>query len=463
MPDALSRDLKVPHVGLENDADIGAALEWFGRASGDPTAFRMRLRAAQRTYTALTAGPDALGQDLSLTAMGKDIVASFFAQAKSLLDDRRSFDFALASRCIPWVKQIGVNVEVLSRVPGACERARRMLENRSTEPDSGLFELAMAGNYAADGDEVVFVEEQKGMAKTPDLHLFAAGHPKPVAVEFKRLRSGRYEFDERELQRSIFQRMAKVIDRHSLSVHIDVNYTVELKDIPESYLADWLLRYLSSPLITPGRYPWHDEFGSGEIRPANVAAVLDDIADSSLYFGTKLARLLAGCPVRESGYHLVAELDPDERDPRYFEAFHFGSVITWQCTAPASIDRKARHVKAKLVEAGRQVKTQEVGVIHLAMDAEIGCESSDLRRQRNKEVIQEFHAESLVAALYVHYLVPRVSESHAWLIDETVDKFGQGEESVPKMMIFSGSTPLENGLPAWRQTLGRPPQSSLIK
>ena len=90
------------------------------------------------------------------------------------------------------------------------------------------------------------------------------------------------------------------------------------------------------------------------------------------------------------------------------------------------------------------------------MDVEIGCESSDLRRQRNKEVILEFQAESPVAALYVHYLVPRISEMHSWIVDETVDMFGAGTDPVPSMMIFPGSAPLDNSLPAWKQPLTVP-------
>lgn len=90
------------------------------------------------------------------------------------------------------------------------------------------------------------------------------------------------------------------------------------------------------------------------------------------------------------------------------------------------------------------------------MDVEVGCDSSDLRRERNKEVILQFLAESLVAALYVHYLVPRVSESHSWLVDETVDSFGAGRNPVPSMRIFPSSAPIGNDLPAWRQTVALP-------
>ena len=154
-----------------------------------------------------------------------------------------------------------MNVEALANVPGAEQRARRMLQDAASEPDGPMLELVMAGNYAADGEDVAFIPEQPGQAKTPDIHLTVDGRSERVAVEFKRLRAGQYEADERELQRRIFRRAAEIIDRRQLSLSIDVNYSVELKDVPETYLSDWVLRFLSSPLFTSGHYPWRDEFG----------------------------------------------------------------------------------------------------------------------------------------------------------------------------------------------------------
>jgi hypothetical protein len=90
------------------------------------------------------------------------------------------------------------------------------------------------------------------------------------------------------------------------------------------------------------------------------------------------------------------------------------------------------------------------------MDTEVGCDSSDLRRERNRLVILEFQSESLVAALYIHYLAPRMPEAHSWLVDETVDKFGAGRDPVPSMMIFPGSKALGNDLPAWKQSVPVP-------
>lgn len=444
--------LKRRPAGIEPDEHVATALSWLSTVSGDASAFWRRIEAAQSRYRKFTAAPENFGQDPRLTELGPDVVASFLAQAKSLLDDRRTYDIALASRSIPWVKQIGVKLSDLARVAGARERARRMLADQSTEPDGPLLELVMAGNYAADGLDVAFVPEAPGQAKTPDLHLVAPGVAEPVAIELKRLRQGQYEQVEQARHRLLFSRAAALIHERGLSLCIDVNYKRELTEVPESYLAERLLGFLASPLVMVGAYRWRDEFGFGEIRPANLDAAREDTRDSSLYFGTKMARLLSGTQVRETGYHLAANGIPDHRDPRFMDKINYASVVTWQCTASEAVEKKARHVKARLVEADRQLRSAGIGIIHLAMDAEVGCQSSDLRRERNKEVILEFEAKSRVVALHVHYLVARISESHAWLVDETIDTFGAGRASPPSMMIFPGAKSIGNALPAWKQS-----------
>lgn len=439
--------------GSGEKESIQVALDWFATSSGDATAFWKRLLDAQQRYRAFVEDPKNLGRDPSLSALGPDVVGAFLAQGKSRLDDRASYDLPLASRTIPWIHQIGSNVGRLGSVPGAADRAKRMLKDQRTEPDGPLLELVVAGNYAAEDFNVAFVEEVSA-SKTPDLHLSLPGIAAPMGIECKRLRRGDYETGERNRNKQIFKHAAAIIHAKRLSLHIDVNYARELGDVPDSYLAERLERFLASPLVMLESYPWKDEFGSGEIRPANLPAVKRDIADDGpLYFGPKMARLLTGSPVRENSYQMAANGEPDSRDRRFMEKVYFASVLTWQCSAAAAIESKAKHIKKKLAEADSQLKTVGVGIIHMAMDVELGCESSDLRRERNKEKILEFQSESLVAALYVHYLVPRISEAHSWVVDETVDKYGAHPGVIPTMNLFPAAVAFDNDLPAWKQVL----------
>ncbi|TFW13368.1 hypothetical protein E4L96_19925 [Massilia arenosa] len=440
-----------PLHGVEYDEDILAGLDWLAVTSGNRREFWDRLKHAQEAYIAATGDPERLGQDPSIAELGVDQVASYLAQSKSLLDNRRSWDPALAPKTVPLIKQLGLNVTGLDRVSGSGTRARRMLRERGTYPESALFELVMAGNYSAMGVDTMFIDEMPGQSKTPDLRL-VVGPEEILNVELKRLRPGLYDQRERIYERSIYQHAAELIYSLRLSLHLDVTYLCEVSEVPPTYLQNWLTRALSETSLTQ-EYVWHDRYGAGKIKSANLAAVHDDVQDSSLYFGTKMARLLTGSIVNEYRYHLIADATPDWRDPRYVSAIRFATVVTWRCNSTEAIQRKARHLKARLVEADRQVAGGQPAILHFAMDVDLDDPAADLRRERNQQVIRDFISNSHLSALYVHYLVPRTCERHTWLIDETVDRFGPGHVPVPVIPIFSNSEPLGSEVPAWRQPI----------
>jgi hypothetical protein len=437
---------------IEKDPDIAAALSWLAECSGAPEQFWKRLESAQDNYRTFVANADVRGSDPAWTDLGTDRVAAYLAQAKSLLDDRASYDFALVAHVAPWLKQLGANIDPIRRVGGAEERARRMLRNATVLPDTAFFELVMASNYAAEGFDVAFISE--GAGKTPDLRLLAPGTAHSWVVELKRLQRGQYEIGELQRHSAIFRQAEVLISKHRLSVDIDVTYDQELVNVPDDYLAQAIERFLSNPIALPGGYPWKDSFGSGTISAANVAAVRRDTRNSYLYFGTKMARLLSGRRVFENNYHLAADATPHPHDSRYIDELHYGSVVTWRSASSAAIERKARYVRSKLAEAEQQIVGHGRGIVHIAMDVELESEASDLRRQRNSENMRSYQMTSDTVTVYLHYFVPRISEDHAWLTDETVDVFSRFVEPPPVFPAFPDAPKLKNALPAWRQPLG---------
>lgn len=437
--------------GVEMDAEIAAALAWLATSSGDAPAFFVRLTAAQQRYREVTADAAARGRDPSWSDLGPDIVAAFLAQGKSMIDDRRSYDFALASYVAPWLKQLGRNLAALAQVEGASQRALRMVRNSHVLPDTALFELVMASNYADEGFDVAFIEE--GPGRTPDLRVSSGESDSELFVELKRLQRGVYETEERRRHAEMFGQLEPLLYEQSLSVDLDVTYKMELADVPVDYLLRQVKRALASTILLPGGYPWQDEFGSGLIRDANVEAVHRDTRETYLYFGTKMARLLSGRVVSENNYHLAAEALASPEDPRYIDRVKFGSVVTWQCIAPKAIERKARYVRSKLAEADEQIAGHGLGIIHIAMDAAIHSEASDLRRQRNQETLSTFEMKSQAAIVHLHYLAPRVSEDHSWLTDETVDVFSRLERQPRPFPAFPSAIKLDNKKPSWWQRL----------
>lgn len=445
--------------GAEEDKDVRAALAWLADCSGDSNAFWTRTRRARETYRHAVSLQENLGQDLVLDRLGVDLVASYFGQADALLHDRRAYDLVLGAQILPFVKQLGLGVEHLKTIPGAAERASRLLQwrSRSTDPGSALFELVVAARYAQEGFRVQFIPEAPGNKRTPD---FAVERPGFRAdVECKRLQRGAYEKEEIGYQRAIFREFARVVDENSLSLHVDVTYTQELKDIPPTYLYDRLKAAQAARIATLGGFPWKDEYGSGLIRPANIEAVRADTRASYLLFGPKLARLLCGRQVAPGNYNMTASGAKYPGDVRYLDQLFYGSVVTWQCVASRSIEARARHVRSKLNEVDEQLRGSIAGIAHIAMDAERDTRAADLRRVRNIEEVGGFAFASPVCAAYLNYFVSRVTEVSSWTIDETVDRFGPLDPTaIWSGRIFGEAEVLGNDLPAWHQRPPAPPR-----
>jgi hypothetical protein len=444
------------NTGIEEDSDVRAALDWFAEASGDANGFWRRIDRAQDAYRKAVALESNRGRDLGLDDLGTDKVASYLAQAHALLNDRRSYDLALGSRVVPFIKHVGAGVEALMHMPGAVERVSRLLRNRTDNPEGAIFEFAVAVAYAHDGYSTEFIPEAPGMDRRPDLAIrrgvLSAG------VECKRLGRGSYEKAESDRQRVLVDKLSELVHSRRLSLHVDVTYAQELGEIPAEYLANWVHKARDCRIMLPSGFPWKDEFGEGAIKPANLEAVHRDTATTSLLFGPKMARLLTGAPVGERGYNMVASAEEDPRDVRFVERLYYGTVVTWQCVAEASIDARARYIRSKLSEIDRQLKSSPAGIAHIAMDAERDTQAADLRRVRNMEVVRQFAFEANMIAAYLHYFVPRVTEVKAWMIDETPDRFGPGSwEPLSAGRIFRRSELLDNDLAAWHQDPPAPP------
>jgi hypothetical protein len=229
-------------------------------------------------------------------------------------------------------------------------------------------------------------------------------------------------------------------------------FAKSLRTTPEEYLLEHVVASLNSRIITTEGYRWRDAFGEGTIRPANLSAVHQDTTQSSLYFGTKLARLLSGIEVTQEAYNLIGSGEPDSRDPRYLEELYYCSVIDWGCSAAPSVDARARFIRSKLAEVDRQMHKSAAGIVHVGMDAQRDIHTSDVRRARNIEVIREFQARNPLHEIYLHYFVPLTTEVTAWSIDETTDCFGiesSGRRGLDR--IFDQAEIANNNLAAWYQ------------
>jgi len=426
--------------------DINSILEWLAIVSGSAEKFNSRIKEAQEQYVKQSQAED---KSFSIFETN-DVVANYFAQAKSHAEqNRQATDILAASKILPWVRQLGRHVNILSKIQGAYDRAEKMLKSETVNPSSTMFELIMAANYATTDLSVSFINETD--KKTPDFELSMAQTKKRVFVECKRLERGTYQKNEELRHEQIFRAVEPLLLKTRRSLHIDVSYADDLSEVPNDYLIGHLEKFLSLKIILPTGYPWKDKYGDGRIHPANADAIIAELRESSLYCGPKMARLLSGITVGENHYHLAISGIDDSRDARFLDKFYYGSVITWRNNSDKSIGRKNKRILSKLAEADAQLATSGAGIIHMAMEMEADCPSSDVRQTRNCQTLEKFAPSSNLLAVYLHYLVPRVSEQRSWLIDENVDAFTAIAKDLNPPRIFTEAELSENLLPAWKQ------------
>lgn len=434
--------------GVELDMDVIKALRWLAETTNDPRGFSQRLEIAQNNYIKETSKKVNFGVVFDKAWYGDDVVAGFFSQAKSLIDSRRAFEISTASQIIPWVKQLGKNIDILDQMPGAKERAKRMLDSTSVYPDTALFELILAGNYAAMGYDVEFIPEKKGIAKTPEFKCsFHDGVD--FVVECKRLQKGKYACQEESAHLRQIQPVELRIRSKRMSIWMDVTYKNEVDKIPDTYLVNHLSNYYGVD------YNWDDEYGVGFIKQAKLHELKKDVEiNGSISFHTKLARLLKGKDLDDNNYNIIALGRSDERDPRFISKIKYASLVTWRCVSEQSLEGRSRHIKSTLAEIEKQTSSYGLGVGHIAIDIDVQKEVADKRREKNKKVAQEFEMESELVRLNIHYLLTRIEENHSWMVDETLDYFCSNDlvkYIVPLVQIFPDAIIFNNDLPAWYQ------------
>lgn len=434
--------------GIEYDQDVWNGLEWLASIMPDEQDFHGRLAKAQRNYVAATSKAANFCKPFDPLWYGPDLVASFFSQAKSLLDNRRSYELSIASHIIPWVKRLGQCAELLNEVSGAKERAKRMLMNDKVFPDTALFELVLAGNYAAKGYIVEFIPEEKGIRKTPEFKC-SINDEEFFFVECKRLQKGLYEKQEKAAHGARAHLAELQINAKKLNIWLDVTYKSEVKDVPENYLSHHLSMYKGVV------YKWEDDYGSGFIQSADLDKIRKDISEEgSLLFSVKLPRLIKGSVLEDENYNVFVTGKPDGRDPRYIAFVKYASLITWRCINETSFEARSRHVTKTLAEIDEQLIGHGLGVGHIALDVDVQANVADKRRSKNLEAIRKFQTRADFVRVNIHYLVPRTDENTSWMVDETLDDFCVNEEVkeiIPVIQAFPDAILFENDLPGWHQ------------
>jgi hypothetical protein len=351
----------------------------------------------------------------------RDMFGWYLFLGEAYTDHPWNYEVTFGCRVIPILAAIGGNLEILERVEGFSERARAIASAERSQPNAGLFEILVAAAYARAGWLVKFKPVKKGIAKTYDLDIEKNG--RRYAVECKRMEGGEYHEQERARMRELWKLPCLGLTmKEQRSTYLEVRFKIELKDVPDTYLLHRVYDFLNSKM--PSRL-WDDNIASGVVGDLDLDPIQESLKTGYLLHpGPVFNKLLTGSYRRYDSIIEAIRLKYAV-NPHFIDALDLAVIARWSSHSEAAIEKKARDIQAKLVEANRQLPPDIPGIVHIGFEAIAGDTVEQRRYEKIIERVQHFNrAGSRLEFLYCHYFSPESTPEETWAIDETFQWVG---------------------------------------
>jgi hypothetical protein len=213
------------------------------------------------------------------------------------------------------------------------------------------------------------------------------------------------------------------------STYLDIRFKIELKDVPDFYLLHRTREFVKSGMPS---LLWDDDISSGVIGDLDLNPILESLKTGYLLHpGPVFQKLLTGSYRR---YDSMIEAVRMKRatNPHFVDAVDLAVIARWSSLSETAIDKKARDIHAKLVEANKQLPTDIPGVIHIGFEALSGDTVEQRRYEKILDRARNFdRAGSRLEFIYCNYFAPETSPEETWAIDETVQWTGVRETDRP--------------------------------
>lgn len=422
--------------------DTARALAWF-RSVGDGARLDARLDAARTFYEK---NRQAAEDGFPVTLFdSRDALAWYVLQAETYATDRRFWTPDESARTVPYVRRLGQLYDCLAKVNGVDERVRRLIDGDPSHPDGSLFELLVAGAWAARGYTVSFIPERPGIARTPDLNVT---HGRSSwEVETKRMMPSAYARREREAGLRIAAQLHDLSEALGHSVVVDVAYLHELDKYPDDFLSNCVRDLLP---VRSLRLLKH-EAAHLSVRPVSWP-LCNKVFSSNLVFigSTRMMELVGGGHNHDLSHSLRARCRREPDRPSYTDHIYHASLVNWACLSSDASTARARHFKSKIADAEGQLTGDRPGAIHVGMES-TGRPAADLlRHARNWSLTSNFSlSDSRLRWIYGNYFkietTTRPNESLA--MEETAARYKVGRhhtrDPLPNALLLSdddGST-----------------------
>lgn len=405
--------------------DLKKCVDWFKGLITEQEWVDRRKAVAKWFYQSLVGelvDPNGLGRFFN----DRDQFAWYLFLGEAFTDHPWNYEVVYGCRVIPIFAAIGRNLDMLVKIPGFTERAKRLLGPEKGQPNGVLFEMLVAAAYARAGAEVEFVDEAPGQRRTHDLNVCLDGNK--WAVECKRMEGGQYVEKERQLMRELWLPASFKLVQAERNAILNINFKIELENVAPGYLQEKVGIFLRS---RRGSFSWGDEIAEGIFSELDLRDLQEALQSGHVMFPSPLHEQLLTGTYQRYRSALVAQKMKPAANPHFLDEVSLAVAARWKVSFDGAIEKRARDIFSKVVEADKQLPSGVPSIIHVGLDA-LG--DDEVEQRRYEKIIsrtRDFVSEKKLRYIYVHYFAPEATPTEAWAFDETVQWLGVDSKGRP--------------------------------
>jgi len=431
------------------DEDVSRGFHWFRNFMSDEEWNKRRARVEEHIEHAIMSGHglSSLPEEEFLRVnFDRDKIVWYLYLMDTCLHDANSYEPVAGARVIAIFKRIGEHLEELKAITDVNKKVRRLIKNDPSEADAVLFELLTALLWARNGYQVSFLPELKS-EKQPDLKAVKDG--KEFFIECKRLsKASVYADKEKEKWLKMSRHVVHLLA--AMDLVLEVIFHEELSELKETFLLDVLKNKLKKK-PKPGLLLTNSKV-TVRVSGVNYNQIHAHLLNFSVRNPSpQLAELVGGRRDDSFGFtHGVAadhfRLGSGLGNNVFIDRIRKAYGIYWKCTAPASVEKKARDIFAHLKAALQQLPTVPNSVIHIGIETYDGPEVEQERFKKINSTMNRFDIKGQnLTWVYCHFFQSYAPPDQMYVFDESSFRFHNVALNVPEPLeITSMIVPWEN-------------------
>ena len=357
-----------------------------------------------------------------------DTIHWYLYLAENFLTSVAKYEPIQGARILPVFARLGSDLELLTQIEGAAEKAGDLMRGKSESADSTLFEFLIAILWKRNGWPAVSFVSESASTKTPDL-IAGSGNSR-WAIECKRLaKKSDYSTREREKWLQMWRPLSRLLIDRRYAIVLDIAFHVELNTLPDEFVVDELKGKLPFVEMRPNHVVANDIWDV-KVRPVNLERAAAHLSQHYVKCPSdQMIELIGGRRDPNRGFTCVyggrtATMGTGHVFDRYLDLMDFAAGAFWHCDAIRSIEKKARDIRGHLAAAVRQLPQELPSVVHVGLETLDGVAVEAERYRRIFNTVRQFDVNGKpLRWVFCHLFQPYAPPEQAWVMDETVYYF----------------------------------------